>query len=230
MKRFLILAALIISCKQKPSESSKSDSTFVALHKDSTGQNQTPTQKSDAPVSDFQGVDLDFEKLDSALQEVLNNFHEPDKLNSVINSDYGFYWVKSGAGIYPVVKEIKSSDDLSDCEEYLFFVRQPMLLNGYFDNPKGMDLCHPQSEGAFIFKAKDNQLIFKAYQGRLLAINETMTADLAKRLHSLDSRFEKFILFSLSGKDGETTQFDLYLARIDGKLYLAAIDTRECEL
>ena len=217
---FVILAFLIISCESKSKKGEAEDSSML----------DSSSKTRQGVYSDFRGVNLSFEKLDTILQMVLKRFHEPEKFTLAIHPDYGFYWIKPGAGVYPVVKEIKSEEDLRQCKEYLLIAQQAMPINGYFDNPEGVDLCHPHDAGIFIFKAKKNQLLFKAYQGHLLATDKPMPDALAKQLHSLDAAFEKYILFNLPSKNSETTTFDLYLARINGKLYLAAIDTRGCEL
>ena len=108
-------------------------------------------------------------------------------------------------------------------------MNEPLPLNGYFVNPEGLDNCSPP-EGVFIFDFKDSQFIYRTYQSQLSATDETMSDDKAERLQTLDAAFAKNVFFNLSSKSGETNTFDVYFARIDGKLYLAAIDTRGCGL
>lgn|GEM_PF-4684965 len=223
----ILFSYLIIGCQQKTSQETQSDTTAVAT--DTVVMMNSESESIDTPSQGFHGTSLDLDALDSTTQNLLKNLHEPGKLNSLVHPKYGCYLITDGPGVYPLVTEINASSTLVSNKQFAIFVNGLLPMNGYFVNPEGLDNCS-SPEGIFIFDFKDSQFIYRTYQSQLSATDETMPEFKAEKIHALDAAFVKNAFFNLPSKDGETNTFDVYFARIEGKFYLAAIDTRGCGL
>ncbi|GHN00092.1 hypothetical protein WSM22_15810 [Cytophagales bacterium WSM2-2] len=227
MKRALIslgTICVLIACQQKKSGEVINDSTSLpvdtVVYKESQSDSLVLT-------TGFQGTEFGLKDLDTSLQDVFERLHDSGKLNSLIHPQLGCYLITEGAGVYPVTTEVKSSSLLLANKQFSSFINELLPVSGYYLNPAGVDNCNPP-EGFFVYDFKDSQFLYRTYQSQLSATDETVPDDKAERLHALDAAFVKNVFVSLPAKDGSINAFDIYIARIDGKHYLAAIDTRGC--
>ncbi len=215
-------------CNPAKQETPTTDSTIVQQTDSiTTEQPASEEEKEDHPTPSLTSNSL--EEIPKDLQEFLNAVQDPLLLANYINSTTGCYIIEEGPGIYPIVTDVKTTGDFNKSLSFTLFTNTPTLYNGYYINNADVDPCSLPAEGIFFFDArKDSHLLLTAYQSHLSAANEEMSDELKIKLNLLDASLIWYGAINLPGKDGELNTFDIYLASINNKVCLAAIDTRGC--
>lgn len=230
MNRYLNLiygALLWAGCSTPTRNSTEADS--LAIEQDTVLVEESPASESDEPIPNANLKSLPFEGIPTELQEFLLAVGDVDKLEAYYNSSVGAYIIEEGPGVYPIVTEVKSRDDFLQSSEFMLFMNTPRLTNGYFINEEDVDPCNLPDEGIFFLEAtKDGHRIFDSYQSHLSAAGETMTDEMKDKLNKLDTSLIWYGSVNLPNKFDELNTFDIYLASVDGKICIAAIDSRGC--
>jgi hypothetical protein len=227
----LLLPTLLLTlCTPAKQETSGTDSTSVAQTDTATVKEVTleEPEESSAPVTTL--TPQNFDEIPGDLQ---------DFLSAVVNADVsvlaayihpnGCYLIEEGPGVYPIVTEIKSVEDLSKSLHFTLFMNTPKLYSGYYINNEDVDPCSLPAEGIFFSDArKDSHLLFNSYTSSVSAAGDEVSEEMKTKLNQLDAALGWYGSINLPSKSGELNTFDICIALIDGKYYLSGIDTRGC--
>lgn len=224
---FTILSVVIIftMCNPPKQEATTVDTVHVQQQQDSSITEQPTNDVSSTPSL----TSTKFEEIPVELQQFLEAVNDRDKLAGYLNTALGCYIIEEGAGIYPSVSEVKQTRDFFGNTEFLLFMNSPKPDNAYFINQQNVDPCNLPFEGIYFTSAKkDNHFLLDTYQSYLAAANDEMPEEVKTKLNTLDAAMVWSGNINLANKTGDLNTFNIYLAIVDKKLCLAAIDTRGC--
>src|SRR6478736_512943 len=172
----LFLILLFSMCSPAKQETTTADSATVEQSHSVVTEQSAPAEEQ-APTPTL--TSKSFEEIPTDLQAFLTAVQDPTTLALYINSTMGCYIIEEGAGIYPVVTEVKAPEEFNKNAPFTLFMNTPQLYNGFYINNEGVDPCNLPADGIFFFDAKkDRHLVFSAYQSQLSATNETMSDEL----------------------------------------------------
>ena len=222
----LSLAVIFTMCNTAKQETPVTDSTAVQQKDTVIAERSEPVEEpNSSPSLDSKS----FEEIPLDLQEFITAVQDPSKLALYINSTVGCYILEEGPGIYPIVTEVNTVGDLNKSNQFTLFMNTPQLYNGYYINSEDVDPCNLTAEGIYFFDAKrDGHLLLNAYQSHLTAASQDMSDEIKTKLDELDAALLWYGAINLPNERDELNTFDIYLAMIDNRICLAAIDTRGC--
>jgi hypothetical protein len=220
----LFVAVVFTMCNPAKQETATADSTIVQPQDSSL--NEQPIIDAGNALS---LTSTKFEDIPSELQQFLEAVHDQDKLANYVDTTVGCFIIEEGPGVYPIVSEVKETLGLFANSEFLLFMNTPQLSSGYFINQENVDPCNLPAEGIYFWEAKKNSnFLLKTFQSHLAANNEEMTEEIKSKLNTLDAAMVWSGTINLPNKTDDLNTFDVRLALVDKKIYLAAIDTRGC--
>lgn len=171
---------------------------------------------------------LAIEEIPIALQTFMYSLRDVDKLKSYIDSERGCYLLEEGAGVYPVITEVTTLEDLLGNSEFIRFMNASFPARIYYVNTPAIDRCNLPAEGIYFNMIENNTLLLDTFVSNLAASNEVLTDDLKAKLAALDSARTWVGTVNLSDKTGDFITLEIHLAQVNQKFFIAAIDTRGC--
>lgn len=171
---------------------------------------------------------LAIEEIPIALQAFMHALRDVDELKTYVDSARGCYLLEEGPGVYPVVTEVTTLEDLLGNSEFIRFMNASYPARIYYVNTTGLDRCNLPAEGIYFNVIENNTLLHDSFAANLVTSDEVLTDDLKAKLTSLDAARMWLGTINLSDKTGDPIALDIHLAQVDQKYFIAAIDTRGC--
>jgi hypothetical protein len=222
MKRgysFLLLL-LLTYCQSPRSEVTNQDAVAVASDSLDTVLPSPAPEVSDLPLP------ITRDELPEDLQVFMKGFENTDSLANYILLGRT-YIVEEGPGVYPVISEVNTLQDLLANNELIRFINTNYPARSYYVS-QPIDVCNPPAEGIYFNKAENDNLMFNTYESYLAASNEIMTDERKSILTELDNIKTWVATIHVSDKFDDVITFRIHLARVDDTFFLVALDTRGC--
>lgn len=171
------------------------------------------------------------ENIPIELQNFIHAITDIEKIANYIDTTTGCYLIEEGPGIYPVFKIAESPNDLIANSEFLLLINSSLFPNRYYINQQNIDPCNLSEEGIYFNTSKkDEQLLLSTYQSYVLSTGEKLSKEIREKLTNLSSALIWQVIINLPTKTGDLNSFSIYLAKVNTKILIAAIDTRNCGL
>jgi hypothetical protein len=171
---------------------------------------------------------LAIEEIPIELQAFMHALHDVDELKAYVDAARGCYLLEEGPGVYPIVTELTTLEDLLGNSEFIRFMNASYPARIYYVNTPGIDRCNLPAEGIYFNTIENNTLLLDTFAANLTASDETLTDDLKVKLTALDAARTWLCTISLSDKTGDLIALEIHLAQVNQKFFIAAIDTRGC--
>lgn len=225
----VVIAVLLTACSPGKQETAVADTTLVSTHdtivNDQSVVSEEVVEETAAPLTA-----QTFESLPSELREFMSAVQDMDKLADWLNTAAGCYLIEEGPGIYPIVTELKTSDDFVTNSEFMLFMNTPRPTGQYFVNQQVV-ICNVTEEGIYFSEVStDYHILRSAYESHLAASGETLSDELRTKLDALDAALTWHAIINLPNKTGDLNTFEVYLASVDNKPCIAVINTRGCRI
>jgi len=170
---------------------------------------------------------LAIEEIPIELQAFMHAQRDVDELKAYVD-ERGCYLLEEGPGVYPIVTELTTLEDLLGNSEFIRFMNASYPARIYYVNTPGIDRCNLPAEGIYFSTIENNTLLLDTFTANLTASDETLTDDLKAKLNALDAACTWLCTINLSDKTGDSIALDIHLAQVNQKFFIAAIDTRGC--
>jgi hypothetical protein len=223
----LFFSLLLVMCSPAKQETGGADSTGVQQQDTIVEDQPVEPEQATAPAPALESKS--FDEIPAQLQEFMVAVQDPDKLAGYINTTLGCFIISEGPGVYPIVTEVKTVEDLKKSNEFMLFMNAPKLEDGYYLNAT-LGPCDAHMEGIYFTDASNDNsyILVETYQTYLSATGDELTDEMTAKLQTLDRSLIWYGDVSLPSKSGEINSFGFLLALVDDKVCIAAIDTRGC--
>jgi hypothetical protein len=220
MKRdyIFLLFLLLTYCQSPRSEVTNQDT--VAIESFDTLTEAPASEDTSLPLA------LTRDELPAELQALIKAFKNTDTLMKYVNPGRT-YIIEEGPGVYPVITEANTLQDLLANDELIRFINTNYPARSYYIN-QPVDRCNPSAEGIYFNKAESDNLMFSTYESYLAATNEIMTDERKLILTELDNARIWQATIYMSDKYDDIISFQLQLGKVDDLIFLMALDTRSC--
>lgn len=215
---FLLLLLLLTYCQSPKSEVTNQDK--VAVESLDTLTTSAAPEVTSLPLA------FTLDELPEELQAFMKALKNTDTLMKYVNPGRT-YIVEEGPGVYPVITEASTLEDLLGNDELIRFINTNYPARSYYIN-QPVDRCNPPAEGIYFNKAESDNLMFNAYESYMAASNEIMTDERKSILTELDNAKTWQGTIYVSDKFDDFISFQIYLAKMDNLIFLLALDTRGC--
>ncbi|TXI71243.1 MAG: hypothetical protein E6Q41_00450 [Cyclobacteriaceae bacterium] len=221
----VVIGVLLTACSPGKQETAVADTTLVSMQdtilNDQSVVSEEVVKETAAPLTA-----QTFESLPSELQEFMSAVQDMDKLAGWLHTAAGCYLIEEGPGIYPIVTELKTSDDFVANSEFMLFMNTSRPAGQYYVN-QNVSICNLGEEGVYFSEVSTNNHILRsAYESHLAASGETLSDELRTKPDALDAALTWKVIINLPNKTGDLNTFEVYLASVDNKPCIAVIDTR----
>lgn len=222
----LLVATAFNACKNTDPAATSVDTTPV----------QKDTLRADVSTTDSVGTSkkttltaTKLEHMPGELQSFIHAITDVEKIANYIDTSIGCYLIEEGPGIYPIFKKVASTNDLMANSEFVLMVNSSLFPNHYYLDQQDLDPCSPPEEGMFFNASKKNdELLFSIYESYLSGTGEKPEKEIKDKLTKLSSTLSWQVTINLPTKTGDLNTFVIHLVKANGKLLIAAVDTRNC--
>lgn len=149
-------------------------------------------------------------------------------LADYINPTAGCFLLEEGPGVYPVITEVNTIEDIIADSEFLLFMNTSYPARTYYVNQPAIDFCNLPAAGIYFNTSQKDNHLLDAYRASLASTEDSLTDELKTKLTTLDAARIWLVIVNVADKTGELITFQIHLAQLDGKIFIAAIDTRGC--
>lgn len=165
-------------------------------------------------------------ELPPEVQAFMKAFKNTDSLMKYVNPGRT-YIIEEGPGIYPVITEAGTIEDLLGHDALIQFMNASYPAKSYYIN-QPVDRCNPPAEGIYFTKAEDDNLLLSIYESSLAATESVLTEERRSAFTELDHARIWQGTIHISDQADDFITFHVHLAQIDNLIFLVALDTRGC--
>jgi hypothetical protein len=160
------------------------------------------------------------------VQAFMKALKNTDSLMKYVNPG-STYIIEEGPGVYPVVTEARTVEDLLANDALIQFMNTNYPAKSYYIN-QPVDRCNPPAEGIYFTKAEEDNLLLSSYESSLAATEAMLTEERRSALTKLDRARIWQGTIHISDQVDDFITFHVHLAQIDDWIFLVALDTRGC--
>lgn len=198
--------------------------TDTLLTKSESEKTNKESEKSDLIATTSENIPID-------LRNFIHNITKIEKIEEYIDTTFGCYLIEEGPGIYPDLKTVESSTDLIANSEFLLLINSSLFVNHFYVNQKNIDPCGLPEEGIYLNKAEKNeQLLSSVYESVQSNTDGELKKKIQEKLANVSSAIVWKVIFNLPTKTGDLNSLIINLAKVNDKILIASVDTRNCGL